>query len=131
MDNFGLILGYLSTILALVSGAGNVYQWRRARRAEVSSREVATADQMVELVKKSFEQALTLNQKELEKLRKQVAQLYRAIKAIGVCPSRASCPVTAELQSAATTDCKSTDSKGGQRPHIRDPTRYGDSDTEG
>lgn len=128
MDNFGTILGYLSTVVSLISVSGNIYLWRRARRAEVSSRELATADQMIELVKKSFEQALALNQKEIEKLNRKITQLYKAIKAIGTCPHRATCPVTGELQSAAANDQQSTHEYDGQRPHCRDPARYNGGD---
>lgn len=118
MEHLIEILGAIGTFTGILS---SLYLWRRNRRSEVRSKEATTADQMVDLVKKSFEQALSLNQREIEKLNKKITQLYRAVKAISSCPHRANCPVISELQYIAAGDERQREDTNGQRAHCRDP----------
>lgn len=134
----GLILGWVGTVGGLFS---SLYLHRRAKRAEVGSREVATADQMVDLVKKSFEEALTLkanenkrllekfeeitknnddNKRENEKLRRAVARLERAIRSVALCSHRDHCPIPLRLRGEEDSDREQADADG-QRARCRDP----------
>lgn len=134
----GLILGWIGTIGGLTS---SLYLHRRAKRAEVGSKEVATADQMVDLVKKSFEEVLALtraenknlrddiealrveneeSRKENEKLRRAVARLERAIRSVALCSYRDHCPIPVRLRDEEGGDRQPGD-PNGQRANCRDP----------
>lgn len=132
-----LVLGWVAAAAAIFKG---LYRYRRKRKAEVGSQEVATADQMIDLVKKAFEEALTLtrnenkelrseiealrleneeNRKENEKLRRAVARLERAIRSISLCTYRDHCPIPLRLPDVENDDRKH-EGAGGQCAHGRD-----------
>lgn len=95
IDYLGTIVGSVGTMTGVVT---SVFYFRRAKKAEVQSKEIATADQMIELVKKANAEALEINRRENEKLRRSIARLERAVRSINNCPYRIECPVTDELQ---------------------------------
>ncbi len=117
---FNYLWPMIVTSLGTVSGwlsAG--YLFRRQKRALVKSSETKTADEMVELVRKSFEisidnikkdfdrreQLIVESNEELkksnDKLSRRISSLEKAIRAIEVCSYRATCPVVNELQDPA------------------------------
>lgn len=87
----------------MLTSATTLYLWRRSRIAEVKSKEVATADDMVNLINKVMERALAQMSKENEKLRKLVTRFERALQKTNLCPHRAICPVAEQLQSDTAT----------------------------
>lgn len=95
IDHIATLAGIIGTLTATVT---SVVYFRRAKRAEVQSKEITTADQMIELVKKANAEALELNRKENEKLRRSVSKLEKAIRSINICAHRSDCPVATELQ---------------------------------
>lgn len=137
-ETVALVLGWLGTAAGLFT---TLYRFRRRRKAEVGSQEVATADQMINLVKKAFEEALTLTRaenkelrseiealrveneetrKENEKLHRAIARLERAIRSIALCAHRDHCPVPVRLSDAEDGD-KQRQEPDGQRARCRDP----------
>lgn len=137
-ETVALVLGWIGTAVGFFT---TLYRFRRKRKAEVGSQEVATADQMVDLVKKSFEEVLALtrtenknlrddiealraeneeSRKENEKLRRAVARLERAIRSVALCSHRDYCPIPARLSDAADNDRQRPDTDG-QRARCRDP----------
>lgn len=132
-----LVLGWVAAAAAIFK---DLYRYRRKRKAEVGSQEVATADQMIELVKKSFEHVLELtkaenknlrddiaalraeneeSRKENERLRRAVARLEKAIRSISLCAYRDHCPIPVRLSDDESGDGKRTPS-GGQCARGRD-----------
>lgn len=95
IEHIGAIIGYAGTIMGLVT---SVFYFKRAKKAEVQSKEIATADQMIDLVKKANAEVVEINRKENEKLRKSIGRLEKAVRAISTCPYRNECPVTDRLQ---------------------------------
>lgn len=103
-------------IIGLLGGATGVLYARRARKAEVRSREVDTADQMIELMKKTYDDVLNVirgelesikaerenDRRENERLRKCVTRLERAIKQIATCDHRDECPIANDLHEFST-----------------------------
>lgn len=114
IENIGVII---SNGVALAGLIASVFYFKRARKAEITakelevkSKEIGTADEMIDLVKKAHAEALQINQdiaetnkKESEKLRKSIGRLERAVNAVGNCPYRSECPVTDKLRDEKDT----------------------------
>ena len=118
-ENIGVIIGIVIGAAGSISGIiTSVYLFRQLKRAEVRlkeyevrSKEISTADEMIDLVKKAYAELENIkrdivesNKKENEKLRKIVARFERAVKAIGSCPYSDDCPVTAKLRCEKDAD---------------------------
>ncbi len=100
-----------------------IYLFRRQKKAQVVSTEATTADQMVDLVKKSFElsfenlkrdfaarEKMIIDSNESlkrsnDKLCRRISSLEKAIKSIETCPYSCDCPVIKQLQDA-TANCE-------------------------
>lgn len=107
MEHIATIIG----VLGGSAGAIGLFYARRERNADVKSKEIATADQMVDLVKKTYDEVFETykaervedqqqreeERRERDKLRRCISRLERAVKAIGTCPHTNDCPVTAKL----------------------------------
>ncbi|MCD7963028.1 MAG: hypothetical protein LUF90_05650 [Rikenellaceae bacterium] len=91
----GAVIGWLGAFTGIFT---SVFYFRRAKKAEVHSKEIATEDQMIELVKKANREALEINRKENEKLRRSISRLEQAVRAINSCNYRNECPVIHELR---------------------------------
>lgn len=105
IEIIGIALGWVGTIIGFVRA--NLYA-KRAKMAEVSSQEITTADQMIDLVKKANAEVLEINRKENEKLRKSISKLEKAVRAISNCPHRSDCPVIDRLQGDTFIDVEPT-----------------------
>lgn len=122
MENLGELISYGTALVGLISSG---YLLRKNKKLEVHSKEIATADQMIDLVKKANAEALTLNKKENDKLRKSISNLERALRSITTCAHRADCPVTFELQNAAIATQQS-EPTNGQRDYSSNCSGYDD-----
>lgn len=98
------IIAAISALVAVFTSITTLYMWKRARVAEVKSKEITTADDMVELINKVMERALAQMSKENEKLRKIVARFEKAVRLISTCPNRDNCPITDQLQDNSVDD---------------------------
>lgn len=105
----------IAAIIGVLGGSAGVVGWfyaRRERKADVRSKEISTADQMVDLVKKTYDEVFATyktereedqqqreeERRERDKLRRCISRLERAVKAINSCPHTNECPVTTKLQ---------------------------------
>lgn len=95
VEQLTMIVGIIGTLTGTVT---SVIYFKRAKRAEVVSKEIDTADQMIDLVKKANNEVFELNKKENEKLRKSMARLEKALRTVGTCKYYDECPVPDELQ---------------------------------
>lgn len=123
--DWNTLLNAIPIIVAAVTTGYGLYQRKRAIRAEVGSKEIKTADEMIELVKKAHEEAVQLardaaetnkkaaeeykviaeeSKKDNERLRKQMSRIEKALKAVGLCDYRHQCPVTDRLQGDESAD---------------------------
>ncbi|MEG1937109.1 MAG: hypothetical protein RRZ64_07970 [Rikenellaceae bacterium] len=95
MEMLTIIVGALGTLVGTVT---SVFYFKRAKRAEVVSAEINTADQMIDLVKKANAEAFELIKIENSKLRKSVSRLEKVLDRVSTCKHFAECPVPKELQ---------------------------------
>ena len=122
LENIGVYLQYAVTLVGILT---SVFFFKRARKAEIrikeyeaNSKEIGTADEMIELVKKAHGEVVLMkqeisdenkriadeNKKENEKLCRYIARLEKALKSINNCPHRAECPIPDVLQSDQEAD---------------------------
>lgn len=124
------VMQIVSIITALVGLVTSLLFIRRAKKAEVRAKEaevkareienergnIATAEAMIDLVKKANAEAADIQRKlnenlkkENEKFRKYVLRLEAAFNSIHRCTHRNDCPVYAELQDDEGSDPIHTD----------------------
>lgn len=106
IEIIGIVLGWVGAIIGFIRA--NLYA-KRAKIAEISSQEITTADQMINLVKKANAEVLEINRKENKKLRKSISKLEKAVRAISNCPHRSKCPVVDQLQGDTFIDIEPTE----------------------